>query len=318
MQYEPMLASIGEQADLKKKGWLFEPKLDGTRAIMYLKDDQLTFINRNGRNLTHRYPEFLHVRKHIRAKQCVLDGEIVVYDAEGRPDFVSLAKRDHVDDEGLIEERMKTLPATYVVFDVLEKDGEVLIDRPLTERKEILADTIRNAHHIEQIFWSEHGQPLWKEVKRRKLEGVMAKDAASHYQPGERTDRWRKVKFLKTIDAVILGYTTGKRVISALALGAYHKGELTYLGGVGTGFTDDFLADLLKELSKIKAAKPPVAYNGTKAYTWVKPKVVCEVEYLELTKGASPRRVPSAGTRLRAPSFIRLRDDKSPKDCVLE
>ncbi len=308
MKYFPMLASMGEQDDLKKKGWMFEPKVDGTRALMYLKDDKLTFINRRGHDLAHRYPEFLHVRKHIRAKECVLDGEIVVYDADGRPNFAALAKRDHVDDEGLIEERMKTLPATFVVFDILEKDGESLLELPLSSRKEVLADTIRNAHHIEQIFWSEHGAPLWKEVKRRKLEGVMAKDAASHYQVGERSPSWRKIKFLKTIDAIILGYTSEKRSISALALGVYEKGELRYIGGVGTGFTDAFLADLLKQLTKIKATKAPVSYDGPKQYAWVKPKLVCEVEYLQLTKDKS----------LRAPSFIRLRDDKSPKDCVLE
>jgi bifunctional non-homologous end joining protein LigD len=237
----------------------------------------------------------------------VLDGEIVVYDQDGRPNFASLAKRDHVDDERLIEERSKSLPATYAVFDILEKDGESLLTLPLTARKEILADTIRNAHHIEQIFWTEHGKSLWQEAKRRNLEGVMAKDASSHYVPGQRLGLWRKIKFLKTIDAIILGYTHEKRSISALALGVYHNGELRYIGGVGTGFTEDFLADLSKQLGKIKTTKAPVPYDGPKDYTWVKPKLVCEVEYLQLTKSKS----------LRAPSFIRLRDDKLPKDCQL-
>ncbi len=307
MRYRPMLASMGTHDDLAHADWLYEPKLDGTRAIMTLKDDHLTFVNRNGTELTHRFPEMAQMRKHIRAKQCVLDGELVVYDADGRPDFAALAKRDSVDDPALIEERAKRLPATYVVFDVLELEGESLIGKPLSERKDILADLIRNAHHIEQVFWTEHGTLLWKEAKRRMLEGVVAKRAASRYQPGERSNEWRKIKRTSTIDAIIVGYTHEKRAVSSLVLGAYHAGELICLGRVGTGFSESFLSELAPKLKKLAAKIPPVAYKTTLEVSWVKPTLVCEVKYLELTKDHA----------LRAPSFLRLRTDKAPKDCVL-
>jgi len=307
MRYEPMLASMGAQDDLKRTDWLYEPKLDGTRAIMTLKDDHLTFVNRNGNELTQRFPEMVQMRKHIRAKSCVFDGEIVVYDADGRPDFNALAQRDSVDDPGLIEERAKQLPATYVVFDVLELEGESLIDKPLSERRDILADLIRNAHHIEQVFWTEHGTVLWKEAKRRKLEGVMAKAASSRYQPGQRSSEWRKIKLTSTIDAIIVGYTSEKRVVSSLVLSAYHNDELICLGRVGTGFTEAFLTDLAPKLKKLATKTPIVTYKSSLDIAWVKPQLVCEVKYLELTKDHA----------LRAPSFLRLRTDKAPKDCVL-
>lgn len=306
MRYAPMLAKIGKISDLSKQDYMYEPKLDGTRAICY-KNDTITLINRRGRDLTSVYPELVFI-KNIDAKSCVLDGEIVIYDQKGIPNFNVLQKRDQLSNKLLIELRSEQYPATYVVFDILMKNGKSLVNLPLIERKKILADTVKDGRFIQKIFFSDNGKRLWKEVIKIKMEGVMAKLRSGKYFPGVRVSQWLKIKNLKTIDCIIVGFTQKKRIISALALGVYCKGKLTYIGKVGTGFTYDFLEDLHKKLVKLKAKKASVEYVGRENINWVKPELVCEVKYLELSKD----------NKLRAPSFIMLREDKIPKECILE
>jgi len=306
MKYAPMLAKVGDKKGLSKKGFIFEPKLDGTRALCY-KNKELKFINRRNTNITHRYPEFKFA-ENINAKSCILDGEIIVYDKKGNPDFNLLQKREQLDKKLLIELRSGQYPATYVVFDILKKDGKDLTRLPLSKRKEILQKTVQDSKTTEKIFWTTNGKKLWKEITKRKLEGVMAKKKDSKYYAGKRTPAWLKIKFLKTIDCIIVGYTQEKRVISALALAIYDEGRLKYIGRVGTGFTTNFLQQLHDKLKKSKTKKVPVKYTGSKKIQWVKPEYVCEVRYLEISKDK----------KLRAPAFLRMRYDKPPKECVLQ
>jgi bifunctional non-homologous end joining protein LigD len=308
MRYPPMLALPAGKEALKKEGYIFEPKLDGTRAVCYLDEKGISLVNRRGNDITGRYPEFSFAGQ-VKAASAVLDGEVVVYSPEGNPDFHLLQRREQVARRDISEIRSKELPATYVVFDILEKEGKSLTDLPLKERKRILEETIAEGGHMQKIFYTENGPGLWKEVEKRKLEGVIAKELDSRYYPGARTPAWLKIKYLKTIDCVIVGYTSEKRIISALALAVYSRGKLRYIGrSVGKGFTEGFLKDLHKRLSEIETKDPPVEYLGGKEIHWVKPLIVCEVTYLELTKDII----------MRAPVFLRLRDDKKPEECILE
>jgi len=306
MKYGPMLARIGTKTDLSKKGYIYEPKLDGIRAICY-KNKRIKLLNRKGRNLDSHYPE-LDFIQNIDAKSCILDGEIVIYDKNGVPNFNLIQKRDHLENKALIELRSKEHPATYVVFDILMKNGKSLLNLPLLERKKILDETVKDGQCIQKIVFGTNGKKLWKEVTKLKMEGVMAKNASGHYFPNTRVFQWLKIKHLKTIDCVIIGFTQKKRVISALALGVYIKGRLTYIGKVGTGFTYTFLEELHTKLSKIIRKTAPVAYKGREPIIWVQPKLVCAIRYLEL----------SDDTKLRAPAFIGLREDKTTKECTLE
>jgi bifunctional non-homologous end joining protein LigD len=302
---KPMLAQIGKKPDLSKKGYFFEPKLDGTRAICTITPRQITFINRRNNNITRRYPEIVNeLREVINAERCILDGEIVVYDDKGNPSFNLLQKREQVDKLFEIELRSSEYPATYVVFDILDLNGKSLLSLPLVKRKEILDGVVQNGKHVEKIYSTENGKALWKEVVKRKLEGVMAKPKASLYHAGERPPVWLKIKYLKTLDCVIAGYTHEKRIISSIAVAAYRNGKLHYLGRVGTGFTEEFLKDLHKKLKRV--SKPSVVNPPRHPIFWVKPELVCEVEFLELTKRLE----------LRAPSFQRLRYDKPVKECI--
>jgi DNA ligase D-like protein (predicted ligase) len=234
----------------------------------------------------------------------VLDGEIVCYN-NGKPDFYRLQQREHIDNDFIIEIRAKLMPATYVVFDILEWNGKEMIKKPLMKRKEILEEIWNNGKHLELIFYTEKGKKLWESIKKIELEGVMAKEKNSFYYPGERREEWIKVKNVKSIDIVIVGYTSLKREISSLGMGLYDDGNLIYVGKVGTGF-DEKTMELLKKMLK-ETSKPCVKnYEDAPAnMIWVKPEVVAEIEYLEKTER----------NELRSPSFKRLRNDKEARDC---
>ena len=305
-EYDPMLAFLGGKEDLDRAGYIFEPKLDGTRALCYA-DKGLRFINRRGHAIGERYPEF-KFRDSIKAASCVLDGEIVVYDGHGNPSFHLLQKREQskTSAQHLLAARH---PATYVVFDIVELDGKDLTPLPLMERKKILAEVLQKAEHIQPIVWTNDGHKLWSIVEERKLEGIMAKRADAPYEPGKRSVDWIKVKALKTIDCVIIGFTSEIRTISALALGLYFDDGLRYMGRVGTGFTERYLEALRPVLDKLVVQEPTVkSYPEHPVTIWVRPELVAEVEYLMLTNDG----------HMRAPSFRRLRDDKRPEECTAE
>lgn len=300
----PMLAQPGGPKDLRRSGFIFEPKLDGTRALLY-KGEGIRLINRRDNEITDRYPEF-QFKEEIGAKQCVLDGEVVVFDSQGNPSFRLLQKREHVG-AGKAHLRSAQHPATFVAFDILELEGKDLTSLPLEERKKSLDQTVHETKAIRKILYTEEGEKLWKLVKDRGIEGVMAKSLSSQYEEGRRSPSWIKIKTTVTIDCAIVGFTSEIRVISSLVLAVYNQGQWVYIGRVGTGFTDEFLTELRKELEKLVVNEPPVSNPEERGITWVRPEMVCEVEFLELTMDR----------HLRAPVFRRLRFDKAPQDCLL-
>jgi len=304
--YKPMLAAMGSKDDLERDGYIYEPKLDGTRALCYVSST-MKFVNRRDHDITERYPEF-SFRDQVKARSCVLDGELVVYDKRGNPSFHLLQKREQ-SMPSVAKFLSIQYPATYVVFDILELEGKDLLSTRLDERKRIMHAVLREGHHVQSIAYTKDGVKLWSVVEKRKLEGVMAKRANSYYEPGKRSDAWLKIKALKTVDCVLLGYTSEIRTISALALGLFFGDELRYVGRVGTGFTEKYLEELRPVLDGMLAETPPVAsFPIEPTITWVRPELIAEVEILELTRDK----------HLRAPSFRRLRNDKDIRDCTIE
>jgi DNA ligase D-like protein (predicted ligase) len=300
----PMLATIGDTSDLDRTGWIFEPKLDGERALCY-KNTDLSFINRRGRDITDLYPEFTFARQ-LTATSCILDGEVIVYDSAGNPSFQLIQKRMHTTPQKALA-RCKTYPATFVAFDILAKNGEDLTKLPLRQRQEILRQTARDGGQLQTVVSTPNGHRLWMVVHRRHLEGVMAKNPDSLYLPGVRTKDWRKVKLHKTIDCVIVGFTSENQPLSSLALGLHIGGELRYCGKVGTGFSQSTLTLLYETLTPLLTPKPAVV-NPVRNVLWVEPTLVCEIQYLQLT----------SNLEFRAPVFLRLRTDKLPEECTLE
>jgi bifunctional non-homologous end joining protein LigD len=305
MKYAPMLAKIGTKKDLESD-FIFEPKLDGYRAICKVHK-KIKLYSRRGHDIIDKFPEF-DFRKNIKAKSCVLDGEIIVYDKKGDPTF-NLMQHRYTSDPERITLLSKETPAVFAVFDILMKDGKNLTTLPLLKRRKILEKTIKPNKYLEIVPEFEDGKKLWKEMKKRKLEGVMAKEKDGIYQPGARSNTWLKIKFHESIEAVIIGYTIKKRDVSSLALGLYKKDELRYVGKVGTGLNTEIINKLDKKLPQISRKTPPVTNAGhLKTVLWVRPSLVCEVKFQQFTNRET----------LRIPVFLRLRDDKKPKDCTFK
>jgi len=316
-KFSPMLAFRSQPFD--SQDFLFEIKYDGTRTICYFEEENIEFINRRGKEFSYRYPEIKEaLKKAVKAKEAVLDGEIVVLE-NGKPNFWKLAEREHVNNKFRIELLSKLMPATYIIFDVLFVDGKELTNLPLLERKKILEKTIEENERIKIAEYKiGNGKELFEFAKKNGLEGIMAKKVDSIYEMGKRSKSWLKIKVENTLDVAIVGYTTGtgeREDFGSLLVAAYHQGKLKFLGRVGTGFSKEEIEEIIKKLEKEKVSTPFISPENVKLdlsegreAIWVKPKYVCEVKFLEFTEDM----------QLRAPVFVRMREDKSAEECEIE
>jgi bifunctional non-homologous end joining protein LigD len=242
----------------------------------------------------------------------ILDGEIIVM-KQGDVDFQLVAQRNQVSNARDIEYLKAKNPATYVVFDILEKNGEILIDLPLSKRLKILKETLEQGKYvIKSQPVKEHGVEYYKAAIRKNLEGIVAKRKESTYQPGARSGDWIKIKQVKTADVVIFGYTLGEGeredTFGSLLMGLYNQGIPQYVGKLGTGFTDQDLKSIKKKLGKLEINEQwfnePDIPKGS---VFVRPKLVAKVEYQNITQDM----------RLRIPSFQGFRRNKPPELCSL-
>jgi bifunctional non-homologous end joining protein LigD len=247
----------------------------------------------------------------------VLDGEIVAFDAEGRNSFEALQQRMNLANEREIGRMAKQIPVALVVFDTLWLDGRDTTGLTLEERRELLTLVVEQDRRLQLMTHVEgEGKDFTEAARGLGLEGVVAKRKGSKYLPGRRSDTWRKIKLTNTQDCVILGWTPGQGGRSgsfgALLVGALDVDRWRWIGQVGSGFTDRMLEIVQAELEPLRRDTPPIDdpdLATLKGVTFVEPKIVCEVEYLEITKGTK---------KMRAPSFKGLRPDKSPDECLLE
>ncbi|HWC32423.1 MAG TPA: non-homologous end-joining DNA ligase [Actinomycetota bacterium] len=311
----PMMAEGGHQP-FDHPDWRFEPKLDGVRTLAYVRTDSTKLVSRRGRDQTATYPELANLARWVNALQAVIDAEIVAPEEDGRPSFERLQQRMNLQSKSEIERARKKIPVALFAFDLLWLDGRDLTHVPLEQRRRLLEEIVTESGPVNLTFYTDgKGSPLFEAAREQGLEGVIAKRLGTPYLPGRRSKDWRKIKALNEQDCVILGMTpgTGSRSprFGALLVGAYVDGALTWIGQVGTGFTDASLDDLLKRFEPLLTEKPAVddpEVRKVKGARWLKPELVCEVEYLEMTKVG----------KLRAPSFKGLRPDKAPQDCILE
>jgi len=315
-RFQPMLAEGGWKA-FDGEGWWFEPKLDGIRCLAEMTTGETKLITRTGRDVTSQYPDIHMIHELVDQVNAVLDGEIVAFDGEGKNSFEALQQRMNLANEREIKRMSKEIPVSLVVFDVLWLDGRETTGLTLEERRELLTLVVEEDHRLQLMTHVEgEGKAFTEAARRLGLEGVVAKKKGSKYLPGRRADTWRKIKLTNTQDCVILGWTPGQRGRStsfgALLVGALDDGRWVWIGQVGTGFTDKMLATLQERLEPLKRNTPPIEdaeLAAVKGATYVEPELVCEVEYLEITKSTK---------KMRAPSFKGMRDDKAPEDCVLE
>jgi bifunctional non-homologous end joining protein LigD len=292
-----MLARDGSEVLLEDDQYVFEPKLDGIRALVYSSGSDVHVRSRSDRDVTSAYPEL----QTGDLAPCVLDGEIVLYDEAGNPDFGALLSRHQ---RKIAPSRGR--PVSLAVFDVLEVNGRAVVGLPLEDRKALLEEIMSPAlPRFQNTIWTEEGRRLWDLMRQRGLEGVIAKRKGSLYRPGERSHDWRKIKVFATADVVISGYRADRRALSSLEVGAYDaQDRLVPLGRVGTGFNDASARILRSALDTIRTGETTTSDSDI---VKVEPRLVAEVRYLHRTRDGS----------LRHASFMRIRSDKSPEECRL-
>jgi bifunctional non-homologous end joining protein LigD len=315
-RYQPMLAEPGGEP-FDDPTWWFEPKLDGIRALAQMETGGTVLTTRRGRDVTFQYPDIHMIHELVDQVNAVLDGEIVAVDAEGKNSFEALQQRMNLQNEREIKRVAKQIPVAFVVFDVLWLDGHDVTGLALEQRRELLELVAEQDHRLQLMSYEEgEGSAFVRAARSLGLEGVVAKRKGSKYLPGKRSPDWRKIKLISTQDCVILGWTPGQGgragSFGALLVGAIDGGHLRWVGQVGTGFTHRMLEQLMAQLEPLVRPTPPIddaQLRRVKGATFVDPDLVCEVEYLEITKSTG---------KMRAPSFRGLRPDKTPDECVLE
>ncbi|HEY6756753.1 MAG TPA: non-homologous end-joining DNA ligase, partial [Nitrososphaera sp.] len=322
LSIRPMLAGHAD-APFDNKDWVFEVKWDGVRAIfLHNKAKRITEIqSRNGKNITHRYPEIIKAMNSVlkNNESVALDGEIVVLNNEGIPDFQMHQKRMNVESQRDIEFLSNEIPATYFVFDILYFDGKNVEELHLPDRRKILNSLIAEGSKRIRIseYIEEEGKALFKSVIERRLEGIVAKHKYSKYHQGIRSSAWLKIKGILTQDCVVIGYTNGEGnrqdYFGSLILAAYDdRGKLLFVGHCGSGFGFDQLKETLSVMQRIRTANnfcpiDTVPYTNSKP-TWLRPELVAEVKFSGWTQDMI----------MRTPIFLRFRYDKQPTECLIE
>lgn len=299
------------EAPFSRPGWVFEIKYDGYRMLGEVGGGAVRLLSRNGNDFTCVFPEVALALGKLPYSSLIFDGEVVVNDAAGFPSFQLVQKRGRLQREQDIARAAVAQPATYYAFDLLAFEGYDVRGLPLLERKALLrevlptAGPVRYSDHI-----AEQGEAMFQYIVGLGLEGMIAKGADSVYVGG-RSRSWLKVRVVHTADFAIHGFTepsSGKTGFGALHLASWRDGAFVYAGRAGTGFPAPLAEELGARLRRLPAVQPPAGAEvaGPGRHHWVAPKLVAEVRYTEVTE---------AGV-LRHPSFLRLREDKPPEDCV--
>ena len=299
--------------------WLYELKFDGIRAIAIKDGKKISLISRNGNKLDKRFPEIAEAVNDLSVTQCVLDGEAVALDEEGRSSFQLLQA---------LEMEGRKAPLRFYVFDLLQLNGKSLLDLPVEQRKEVLAKVCENIRDPIRYSGEISGdvKTLLAEVKRRGLEGLIGKQRGSKYEPGRRSGAWIKLKSLNEQEFVIGGYTPpagARKYFGAILAGYYDGTRLKFAGKIGTGFTEKLLSTLHKKFRAEEREDCPfvdlpskqggawvqgITPSMMKKMHWVNPRFVAQIKFAEWTRDG----------KLRQPVFLGLREDKNPKQVVRE
>lgn len=299
---KPMLATLAKEP-FNHPEWIFEVKWDGYRAVAEIRHEGVSLYSRNLIPLEKKFFPVVESLRKFRF-EAVLDGEIVVVDDQGNPDFQMIQNYQKKGSGHLV----------YYVFDLLHLQGHDLTNLPLLKRKELLKEILPSTPKIKfSDHVSKEGVLFFDAVKERGIEGIIAKYSQSVYQIGKRSRRWLKVKTRLTQEGVIAGFTEprgGRKYFGSLVLGAFEGKELIYIGHSGGGFGAKSLGKIRKKLDPLIRKECPfrVKPESDTTVTWVKPELVCEVIFHGWTDEGL----------MRQPVFLRLREDKVARDVVRE
>ena len=317
-EIRPMLANSVENA-FDDPAWLFEIKWDGYRAVAFISEGNVRLISRNQNDLTEQYSELRDLPRFVKAETAILDGEIVALDEEGRPSFSLMQQRTGFRAGKSRLPGVKGIPIVYYAFDLIYLNGYDLRRVTLEERKRLLAEHLtagplaRFSDHYEA-----NGKALLEAARAKGLEGIVAKRRSSCYEE-KRSSDWRKIKIMRRVECVIAGYTDpeGSRgYLGSIVLGLYDdKGRLIPVGQAGSGFDQRGLREMSERLQSIATNKDPFSgkVDSPRKVHFVRPELVAEIQFSEWTHETA-----ATTPKLRAPVFLGLRPDKSPRECTLE
>jgi len=315
---KPMLAYPTDKA-FNNKQWVFEIKWDGVRAIVFSEDDKIKLQSRSGNDITSKYPEIVNSAREslMRSKSAIIDGEIVVLDENGIPNFQAHQRRMNVANKREIMVLSAEVPCTFYAFDVLYQENKNLKKLSYLDRRGILSQILKTNDRIKiSEYIEEKGIDILKRSKELELEGIIAKHKSSIYREGVRSRDWLKIKNTKIQDCVVIGYTKGIgnriNLFGSLLLAVYctEETKFRFVGHTGSGFNYELLDRVYSKLQEIKIDSMPIDHLPymNRETTWVKPVLVVEVKFNEWTKDGI----------MRAPIFLRFREDKKPTECTIE
>ena len=309
----PMLTTLVDKP-FDEEGWQYEIKWDGYRALAYVNKGKVELRSRNNKSFNEKFYPVYDALKNT-GLQAVLDGEIIVADDEGMANFSNLQNWRSEADGRLL----------FYVFDILWLNGKSLMQLPLRERTVLLEATLpQDDILLLSKTFNASGTEFFATAEKMGLEGIIAKKSSSAYLPGNRSPNWLKIKTQARQEVIIGGFTKNEgssKLFSSLLVGVYEKDKLVYTGKIGTGFNEKIQQQMMKQFKPLIAKTSPFKeepdvnkpsrfrHNPPKAAaTWLKPHLICEVSFREMTTDGV----------MRHPSFEGMREDKQAKEVVLE
>ena len=304
----PMMAQLAK-TPFNDPAWLFEPKLDGYRMLAFARGGELRLVSRRGLAYTRLFPSIVDELAAVSRDDCVFDGEIIALGADGKPSFNALQNRAGLASDAEIAAAERRITTVFFCFDLLHRGGRNLRTLPYVERRGLLHALVTPSAHVQLLHADDDGVALYTAALETGFEGVVGKRKASIYRPGQRSPDWLKVKHTSSAEFVIGGYSKGegeRERFGSLVVGVWDDdGALRYAANVGGGFDEATIDELLERFAPLVVARSPFAEKvpvraGT---TWLAPELVAEVTFAHWTEGG----------HLRAPVFLRLRDDVDPR-----
>lgn len=263
---------------------IFQVKWDGVRVLAFFNGAEVTLQNRRLHDRTLQYPELQSLRQLVK-HPIIIDGEIIAL-KDGSPSFPTVMRRDRVRNANTASSMVKTIPISYMVFDILYYRNNSTADLPWYKRHEILQDALPSRHppfHIVDNFAG--GIELFTQVQKMKLEGIVAKAKDSRYIPGGKSHYWKKIKNRPLLTCYIGGFTLRGTIVNSLLMGIFEQDRLLYIGRAGSGLKEEEWEKLTLVLSGIRTDTPPFENPPRQTgITWVKPVYRAIVEYSEWTE----------------------------------
>lgn len=295
MKWEPIIPFEPVMSDEIPDGkeWIHQVKWDGVRVLAYFEGTETRLFNRHGNERTAVFPEIARAQNYLSALSAIVDGEVIALDTSGKPSFHEVMRRDGISRMEKIPVLRREVPITYMIFDLIYRDGEWIDQVPLERRCDMLSDVLIETGQVRRVTSEEDGFALYQAVKQQGMEGIVSKNLNSKYLIKGKNGSWKKIKTERDLIAVIGGVTRRSSRFNALMLGLYNRqGQLVYIGRAGPGrLSEQQWQIFTNHVGLIKTSVCPFSNppEAIKDVQWLKPDLTVKVVYREWTRGGNLR-----------------------------